>query len=106
MIIQSEDKGFSMELVEMHHIKYKNGHHSTVDAGLQRIQDYHNHFVYNVHYILDTLWHIIFNHISVDIIKYIESIKINPIGQHFVKVCYHGSNATAIFSISLKESSK
>lgn len=104
--VQSEDREFEMEIYKPHHIAHKNAHHRTPNDGLQYIQDLHNGFVYTIHYPLDALWYFISNDdVSIDN-KYIGSIKINPIGQHFVKVCYHGSKTTSVFTISVKESSK
>lgn len=105
MTIQSEDKGFGMEMFEMHQVAYKDVHRRSPNANLQHIQDLHNGFVYNViHYILDIL---MFNYgISVENKYYVESIKINLFGQHFVKVCYHGSEPTAVFTISIHETSR
>ena len=83
-----------MEMIAMPHgIAYQNG---SPDAGLQ---DFHNKVIYKIHYILDALVYLMSsNDDSVE-----TRIKMSPYGQHFVKVCYHGSKATAVFNISVKE---
>ena len=79
MTMQSaEIEGFSMALLEVHQVTYKNVHQRSPNAGHQYLQDHHNGFVYKVHYILDALGYFIFDHdVSVDS-KHIKSIKINP----------------------------
>ena len=72
---------------------YQNGSPDTV---LHYMQDFHNGLIYKIHYVLDAL-------MSSD--NY-SRVKITPYGQHFVKVCYHGSKQTAIFNISVKETCK
>ena len=96
--MQSKDREFSMEITYG-----MNDHQRSPDTetGLQHIYNFYHRFVYTIHFILDTL-----GTISVDSSKYIKSIKINPIGQQFVKVCYRGSKPTAVFTITAKESSK
>ena len=81
----------------------KNDHQRSPDAGLQRIYNFYHHIVCIPAYALNYL--VFSRDISVDG-KYIKSIKINPIGQQFVKVRYHGSQPTAVFTITAKESSK
>jgi len=42
-----------------------------------------------------------FNHLSYG--NYDDkSIKLNPIGKHFVKVCYHGSKPAAVFTMTVQ----
>ena len=99
--IQSKDREFSMEIAHD-----KSYHHSSPDAGLQHIYDFYHRFVHAIHFILDALNYFVSAHdVPVDS-RHIENIKINPIGQQFVKICYRGSKPTAAFTITTKESSK
>ena len=95
--VQSDDEGFKLEMTPMpHQMTYQNG---SPDTGFHYIQEFHNGLIYKIHYVLDAL-------MSSDSASVVTRVKITPYGQHFVKVCYHGSKWTAIFSISVKETCK
>ena len=101
--MQSECIGFSMEIFQMHQVIYKNDHHRSPDTSLYNL---HHGFVCTIHQIVDAFigYFISYHHdVSVDS-KHVKSIKINPIGQQFVKVCYHGSEPYGVFTIAAKES--
>ena len=97
--LQSKDKGFNMEIFEGHQTTHHKSHH----LSLQHVQDLYNGYTYNIHYILDFLYYYISYDGSVSN-KHFDSIKVNPIGQNFVRICYHGPERTAVFTVTIKES--
>ena len=103
--IQSEDIGFGIEIFEMHQVIYKNDYHQSPDTDSRMMYNFYHGFACRIHHIIDALHYFISDHrdVSVDS-KHVQSIKINPIGQQFIKVCYHGSELYGVFTIAAKES--
>ena len=68
------------------------------DSTTSLLQDAFNHFTNGFQHSLDAL-----SHFASLRDNYYKSIKVNPIGQQFVKICYHGPNPVAVFTVTLKD---
>ena len=62
----------------------------------ERLQDICKDIIDVMQHCLDALSHFVFYHDE-------KSVELNPIGQHFVKVCYYGSNPYTIFSVTVND---
>ena len=66
------------------------------DTFVERLQDISKDITDVIQHGLDALSHFIFYHDD-------KSVKLNPIGQHFVRLCYRGSKPDTVFSVTVND---
>lgn len=94
MIIKSDGDEFKMEVLDSI-IPHGDKPHERATA-FEHLQDALNHLINSIQHVLDA-----FSHITSYRNYDNKSVKLNPIGQQFVKVWYHGPKDKTVFNVAV-----
>ena len=99
--IHSNDDEFKMKVADTIAKLLPSGDRSHENAaGSEHLQDAFNHFNHFIQHSLDAFSYYFAPY---RIHSYDKSVKLNPIEKQFVKVCYHGSKSTGVFTVTVQD---